>query len=175
MTQIDVSSREPQLCLRCAGSGIFDTGVCQMCDGSGKAQIDTDLSAAAEQEFESQIAAEFFRSPRGRALMDDGLYKIGFRTRLGSGYGVVVLQGGRIIGGDSSSFYVGSYVIHGARFKASLQLDRHTIIPVLRSVFGVERARIELEGDILGQDALMSGSSPDAPEVSFEAVMSRLA
>ncbi|MGW8704600.1 hypothetical protein ACWGLL_00545 [Brevundimonas sp. NPDC055814] len=107
--------------------------------------------------------------------MDDGLYKIGFRTRLGPGYGVVVLQGGRIIGGDSSSFYVGSYVIHGARFKASLQLDRHTIIPVLRSVFGVERARIELEGDILGQDALMSGSSPDAPEVSFEAVMSRLA
>lgn len=107
--------------------------------------------------------------------MDDGLYKIGFRTRLGSGYGVVVLQGGRIIGGDSSSFYVDSYVIHGARFKASLQLDRHTIIPVLRSAFGVERARIELEGDILGQDALMSGSSPDAPEVSFEAVMSRLA
>ena len=107
--------------------------------------------------------------------MDDGLYKIGFRTRLGSGYGGVVLQGGRIIGGDSSSFYVGSYVIHGVRFKASLQLDRHTIIPVLRSVFGVERARIELEGDILGQDALMSGSSPDAPEVSFEAVLSRLA
>ena len=43
MTQIDVSSPEPQLCLRCAGSGIFDTGVCHMCDGSGKAQIDTDL------------------------------------------------------------------------------------------------------------------------------------
>ena len=50
MTQIDVSSPEPQLCLRCAESGIFDTGVCHMCDGSGKAQIDTDLSAAAEQE-----------------------------------------------------------------------------------------------------------------------------
>lgn len=28
--------------------------------------------------------------------MDDGLYKIGFRTRLGTGDGVVVLQSGRI-------------------------------------------------------------------------------
>lgn len=96
--------------------------------------------------------------------MDDGLYKIGFRTRLGSGYGVVVLQGGRIIGGDSSSFYVGSYVIHGARFKASLQLDRHTIIPVLRSVFGVERARIELEGVSSARTRSCRGLRPMRPK-----------
>ncbi|HAC01399.1 hypothetical protein [Brevundimonas diminuta] len=107
--------------------------------------------------------------------MDDGLYRIGFRTRLGTGYGVVVLQNGRIAGGDSSSFYTGSYTVQGARFTATLQLDRHTIVPVLRSVFGVERARIELQGDILGHEAIISGSSPDAPDVSFQAVLSRLA
>lgn len=106
--------------------------------------------------------------------MRDGLYKVGFKTRLGVGYGVVVLQDGRIQGGDSSSYYVGTYQVDGTRFTAEIQIDRHTLVPVLRPLFGVERARIVIAGDVMEDAAVMSGSSPDAPEVVFEAVLSRL-
>jgi len=107
--------------------------------------------------------------------MQDGLYRVGFKTRLGTGFGVVTLAKGRITGGDNSSWYVGSYQIEHGRFRAEIQVDRHTVVPMSRSVFGVERARILLEGEAVGDEALMKGSSPDAPEVSFEAVLSRLA
>jgi len=107
--------------------------------------------------------------------MRDGLYRVGFKTRLGTGFGVVTLQESHIAGGDSSLWYVGSYQLQDGHFQAEIQVDRHTETPLARSVFGVERARIRLEGDAVGDEALMKGSSPDAPEVSFEAVLSRLA
>ena len=107
--------------------------------------------------------------------MQDGLYRVGFKTRLGTGFGVVTLQAGRITGGDSTSWYVGSYQLENDLFYADIQVDRHTEIAMVRSVFGVERARIRLEGQSLGDEALMKGYSPDAPEVAFEAVLSRLA
>ena len=107
--------------------------------------------------------------------MQDGLYKVGFNTRLGTGFGVVTLAKGQITGGDNSSWYVGSYRIENGRFHAEIQVDRHTMVPMSRSVFGIERARILLEGQTVGDEALMKGSSSDAPDVSFEAVLSRLA
>ena len=107
--------------------------------------------------------------------MQDGLYRVGFKTRLGTGFGVVTLRDGRISGGDSTSWYVGSYQLEDGLFRAEIQIDRHTEISMVRSVFGVERARILLEGQSLGNEALMKGISPDAPEVAFEAVLSRLA
>jgi len=107
--------------------------------------------------------------------MQDGLYRVGFKTRLGTGFGVVTLQAGRITGRDSTSWYVGSYQLENGLFYADIQVDRHTEIAMVRSVFGVERARIRLEGQSLGDEALMKGYSPDAPEVAFEAVLSRLA
>ena len=107
--------------------------------------------------------------------MQDGLYRVGFKTRLGTGFGVVTLQAGHITGRDSTSWYVGSYQLENGLFYADIQVDRHTEIAMVRSVFGVERARIWLEGQSLGDEALMKGFSPDAPEVAFEAVLSRLA
>jgi hypothetical protein len=41
--------------------------------------------------------------------MQTGLYKVNFKTPLGLGAGVVVLENGMIRGGDSSMFYRGTY------------------------------------------------------------------
>lgn len=106
--------------------------------------------------------------------MRNGLYKVGFRTSLGTGFGVVTLSEGRIAGGDNSSWYEGTYRLENGRLQADIQIDRHTIVPMARSVFGVERARLRLDGETVGDEALLRGTSPDAPAVSFEAVLSRL-
>ena len=107
--------------------------------------------------------------------MRDGLYKISFKTGLGTGSGVITLRSGRLTGGDGASYYVGSYGLDGDCFVAEVLVDRHTFTAGLRPVFGVEHVRIRLEGVGVGDEAVMRGSSPDAPEVNFEAVIQRLA
>ena len=107
--------------------------------------------------------------------MRDGLYKIGFQTQLGTGAGVLVLEAGRLRGGDSAAYYVGGYRLDGDHFIADVDVKRHTAGAVgARLLFGLEDVRIRLEGDSLGREAIMTGSSPDAPDVTFTAVLQRL-
>jgi hypothetical protein len=78
--------------------------------------------------------------------LKDGLYKVEFRTPLGMGAGVVVLQGGQVRGGDSRTYYVGSYSESSSQFSAKVKVDTHTNFPGLSSVFGRDRVNISLRG-----------------------------
>lgn len=106
--------------------------------------------------------------------MQNGLYKVVFRTSLGTGGSVVVLREGRLWGGDSTLYFVGVYEVTGAHFKAHLQIDRHTPEITARPLFGPSRLAVEIEGDEAGGEAVMRGTSKEAPGVTFEAVMTRL-
>jgi len=106
--------------------------------------------------------------------MQDGLYKVVFRTSLGTGGGVVVLREGRLCGGDSGLYFVGTYQVTGSHFTADLQIDRHTQEPGARPLFGISRLVVRLDGVGTGDEAVMRGTSPDAPGIEFEAVMTKL-
>lgn len=106
--------------------------------------------------------------------MRDGLYKAAFRTALGGGCGVVVLNEGRVRGGDGSRYYVGAYTAAGDRLAVDLRIERHTLESSERSVFGVDQARLRAEGQGLGDEALLTGVSPDASDVAFTVVLTRL-
>jgi len=107
--------------------------------------------------------------------MRDGLYRVGFRTNLGTGSGIILLKEGRLVGGDSGSYYLGTYRVEGSHFTADVEINRHTSGPGVRPIFGIEHAKIRLEGDGAGDEAIMHGTSPDAPQIAFEAVLKRLA
>ena len=107
--------------------------------------------------------------------MRDGLYKISFQTQMGTGSGVIVLNAGRVTGGDNAAYYVGTYFMTGDRFTVDVEVHHHTSAPGLRLLFAAESFRLKLEGDGVGDEAIMSGSSPDAPDVQFSAVLQRLA
>ncbi|KQY95142.1 hypothetical protein ASD21_07185 [Caulobacter sp. Root1455] len=107
--------------------------------------------------------------------MRDGLYKVQFKTPLGDGAGVAYLAGGKMHGGDSMIFYVGTYAEDGGQFTASVQTDAHSSVPSMASVFGVSKASINLKGTSEGDKATMQGSSPQAPGVSFSATLTRIA
>lgn len=109
--------------------------------------------------------------------MQDGLYKAAFKTPIGEGFGVVVLSGGTLRGGDTMMYYVGTYSEDGGRFTASLDVDSHSNVPEMMSVFGPgkNRVHIDLSGTSSGDSASAKGSSPQAPGIGFSVALTRLA
>lgn len=107
--------------------------------------------------------------------MQNGLYKVHFKTPIGEGAGVITLQDGKLAGGDSSMFYVGSYQEDGNQFHATVEVDTHTRMAGMASALGVSKGTLKLSGTTQGDTANMTGSSPQAPGVSFRATLSRIA
>ncbi len=106
--------------------------------------------------------------------MQDGLYKVDFKTPLGWGSGVVHAQGGKLWGGDAALYYVGTYSQSGKEVSASVKTFRHTQNPGIQSVFGRDQVSIQLKGMEDGNNVQCAGSAPEAPGVSFSALLSRV-
>ena len=106
--------------------------------------------------------------------LENGLYKVAFQTPLGAGYGVAVLRDGVIEGGDSMMFYRGTYSQEGDAFTASVEIGTHSTVKGMDSVFGVASGSIDLAGQTGSMPATVQGSSPQAPGISFQAVLSPL-
>lgn len=102
----------------------------------------------------------------------EGMYKVQFQTPLGSGNGVLFLYDGKLRGGDSSMYYLGSYQADGNKFTATLKTGQHG---PGQSVLGAPNATLEASGEIAGGKATIRGSVPDAPQLTFSAVMERIA
>jgi hypothetical protein len=106
--------------------------------------------------------------------MQDGLYKVEFQTPLGAGAGVIVLEDGKIRGGDSSMYYVGDFTQSGQSFTARVEGRKHTNTPGMQSVFGVDHTHIKLSGTSSGDTAIVQGKADEAPNVPFQARLTKL-
>lgn len=106
--------------------------------------------------------------------MQDGLYRVRFKTPLGSGAGVLLLQGGRVHGGDSTMYYHGTYSVSGGKLTATVTSAEHSSEPGHSSVFGVPRATITLAGNAGAATTVLTGTAKEAPGVKLEAELSRL-
>lgn len=80
-------------------------------------------------------------SPEGaerEQRVTDGLYTIGIEmsgARRGHATGVVVLEGGRIMGGDSFFYYTGSYSHNRGKWRGEMIVHQHTEAPGLNLLF----------------------------------------
>jgi hypothetical protein len=111
--------------------------------------------------------------------MRDGLYRIMFQTQFGRGSGVMHLHGGRMWGGDSSMFYVGTYTEEKAGVTASVTVGRHTKKPMSRSVFGVDQVSITISVKPVEVGAAddtynFTGTAAEAPRVSLSGMLQRV-
>ena len=69
----------------------------------------------------------------------DGLYTLGIEMtgiKRGHATGVVVLQDGRIMGGDSYFYYTGSYSFSRGKWRGEMMVHQHSEAPGLNLVFG---------------------------------------
>jgi hypothetical protein len=106
-------------------------------------------------------------------MLRNGSYSAWFRTQQGEGTGVVVLNDGKITGGDNVSAYTGSYVVDGDKFTACLASRRHS--QGQPSVFGIDNVDLTLAGNSTPTTASCTGTAKQAPGLSFEAALIRIA
>ena len=103
-----------------------------------------------------------------------GLYKVEFSTQNGAGTGVVVLDQGRLRGGDIAIAYLGTYTEDGDSFSADVKTRRHSSPPGVTSVFGDDDLEVELKGTSSGTTIDLEGSSQAAPGITFKAVLTHV-
>jgi hypothetical protein len=89
--------------------------------------------------------------------MQNGLYVVRFETALGQGSGVVVVRDGSIGGGDTGTYYRGSYAIENRQATATITVGRY--LPGW-SVLGVEAATFTLRGPVTWNSAALEGQGP---------------
>ena len=100
--------------------------------------------------------------------MLEALWSVEFVSNVqGFGSGIVVLETGRVLGGDAQYFYVGSYVVEGGTIKATVTINHYSGPP--NTIFGQAnsvtlnfsgkpaRDQFELQGSVAGNPALTIG------------------
>ncbi|MGV2127326.1 GrlR family regulatory protein [Agrobacterium vitis] len=106
--------------------------------------------------------------------MQNGLYKVVFKTPLGVGAGVIFAQDGKMWGGDSGIYYIGTYTDDNGNVAATVETNRHFQPGGTVSVFGVDKVTINLVGRAADNVVQAQGSSPQAPNISFSATLTRI-
>ncbi|MFN4176568.1 hypothetical protein [Phenylobacterium sp.] len=105
--------------------------------------------------------------------MEDGLYKVQFRTPISDGAGVVHKVGQRLYGGDSGFAWTGQMQESGATLNALLEVVQHN--PGFESVFGsLQRFELALSGSHTGNSAVLRGVTAAAPGIQIEVTLSFL-
>lgn len=99
--------------------------------------------------------------------MIEGLYKVKFRTGADEGSCICLFRSGRIAGGGSVMYYVGTYQFEGNRFTASLEAKRHAKKTKPSPVLGLDEFRMTLEGLFSGPYAQAIGMITEVPEAVF--------
>jgi hypothetical protein len=106
-------------------------------------------------------------------MLRNGNYSAWYRTSLREGTGVVALKDGRVTGSDTVLAYTGTYFQNGNLFSASVTTRRHA--PGQPSVFGIDEFDLTLTGTSTPTTASCTGTAKQAPELTFEAVLIRMA
>ena|ERR1700690_2670181 len=101
--------------------------------------------------------------------MKNGLYKVSFKTPLGQGNGVVVINNGSIKGGDSMMYYTGTFQLDGNQFTANIHVGKHSDAPGMSSVFGLNDVDVQLQGTATDTSATIQGSAAGVPLVTLQA------
>jgi hypothetical protein len=91
----------------------------------------------------------------------------------GEGTGVIELNDGKLTGGDGGLAYTGSYVVEGDKFTAFIATERHTRGQL--SIFGIDDLNLTLTGKFTPTTASCTGIAKQAPGLTFEAVLVRMA
>ncbi|QNI32785.1 hypothetical protein H7849_01935 [Alloacidobacterium dinghuense] len=105
----------------------------------------------------------------------DGLWTVEFGSSAGIfGGGIAVLSRGKIYGGDSGYFYLGSYRLENHSFTARLEVQ--PFIDSFQSVFGTigKRFTLLLEGSLKDENnAIAQGQPIGMPEMRFGAKLTK--
>ncbi len=105
----------------------------------------------------------------------EAMYGVEFVSSMNiGGYGVLVLETGRVLGGDSSFVFVGDYEIENHIVKANVKCtnDRNA----LTSVFGdLKEFNLKLEGKFEEKEFILNGYLVENPSMQISVKLTRRA
>jgi len=109
------------------------------------------------------------------ARVKDGLYSLAIEmngAKQGRATGIAVLQGGRILGGDSFFYYTGSYSFSRGKWRGEMIVHQHTEAPGLILVFGGRDVTCGFTGTYSSGRADIDGTAlVGQTSVSFHSVL----
>ena len=94
--------------------------------------------------------------------MMDGLWTAEFGSSTGVfGGGIVVLQNGKVMGGDAGYYYLGEYTLRGNAFEATIQIS--PFIKGYESVFKTvgQNLKLNLEGSVIDERHAIAQGHPE--------------
>jgi len=107
--------------------------------------------------------------------MLEALYGVEFQSNMhNGGYGVVILETGRILGGDSSFVFVGNYEVKNSTIYAEVKCtnDRGS----LESIFGdIKEFNLKLEGQPNEKEFILQGHMVENPAMQLGVMLTRRA
>jgi hypothetical protein len=106
-------------------------------------------------------------------MLRNGSYSAWYKIPLKGGTGIIVLNDGKITGGDGGLAYAGTYFQNGDRFSAVITTWREA--PGLPSIFGIDNIELTLTGTSAPTTASCTGTVKQAPGLAFEATLVRVA
>ena len=106
--------------------------------------------------------------------MINGFYAVQFKSPVGMGGGVIILEDGTIKGVDSTIYYYGSYQESDENFTAELRIDTHLNLPGHTTVFGIPKADLKISGKIAAGKITGNATSPQAPGINMGFVATKL-
>jgi hypothetical protein len=102
-------------------------------------------------------------------MIRDGHYSVWYKAAPGEGLGIVTLQDGRIVGGDTMVRYEGTYRREGDQFWASIKTKRWA--PGRLPIFQIDELDISLSGRSNARIPTASGSVQQVPSARFEIIL----
>jgi hypothetical protein len=106
-------------------------------------------------------------------MLRNGSYSAWYRTPQKEGTGIIVLNDGKITGGNGGLVYNGTYFQNGNRFSAVITTWREA--PGLPSIFGIDNIDLTLTGTSAPTTASCTGTIKQAPDLPFEVTLIRVA
>jgi hypothetical protein len=102
-----------------------------------------------------------------RSATIDGLWTVEFRTNVGdAGFGTIVLENGRVAGGDGGYYYLGSYALDGEKITAEVKIQQYNGVYASRSE-SPETATLKISGNVQGTRMMVSGQVVENPELEI--------
>ena len=100
----------------------------------------------------------------------EGIYRAEFDTLTMQGIGLVVLRDGRVYGGDTMIYYVGTYSINEDTISARVKANpfKGMQFEGVEPVFVRERNTLELEGKIGNGEIALTGRSKEASGIGIK-------
>ena len=97
--------------------------------------------------------------------MQEGLYRIRYRTPLGESGGVCMFQKGQIVGGGQVLYIVGTYEVRGTRFTGEFVARKHANVRDLSPVLGLNDFHVHLEGTVTDGYGQLTGTIVERPDI----------